>query len=91
MCVCVWGGDGQASGLEGVVGTQDSVGNCWKDTRRRGRQPGVWSLTGAWEARGRAREQPGGLEAGSGKERKGRGRADRKTGSPGILEQLGSC
>lgn len=53
----MWGGagDGEASGLEGVVGTQDSVGNCWKkDTRRRARQPGVWFLTGAWEALRRA-------------------------------------
>lgn len=64
--------------MEGVVGTQDPGGNCWrkKDTRQRGRQPGVWFLTGAWEVLRRAQEQPGGLEAGSGKERKERGRAE---------------
>lgn len=35
-------GDAEACGLEGVVGPQDSVGDCWrKDTMRRERQPGV--------------------------------------------------
>lgn len=38
-----WGReDGEAYDLEGVAGTQDSVGDCWrKDTACRGRQPGV--------------------------------------------------
>lgn len=55
------GGDGEASGAVGVVGTRDSVGKCW----RKGRQPGVRFLTGAWEALEKsmgAARGPGGRE-----------------------------
>lgn len=55
----------------------------------RGRQPGVWFLTGVSAALRGAREQSGGLEVERGKERKERGRSDRSEHTCTLGKYLG--